>query len=323
LALKDRAPTVDTYSMSDDLDTAADIDLDEDLLAEDAAPEPKADRAAALTGMDGLQTYIDQLDGSPLLTAAEEQALARHFAAGDKRAGDILVERNLRLVVSITKRYTHPELSRLDLIQEGNLGLIRAVEKFDPSKGFKLSTYATWWIRQAINRAIATKGRAIRFPVHVNSDVGKLSRQQRKLVAELDRDPTPDELAAALDWKIKKVEAMLNLPSTSLSLDAPAGEGDSNLGATVPDDLAADHSEGVIVRERDSLLAQALAQLDDRELQILQMRFAFGPYAGQEEARLDDVGAAIGVTRERVRQIQNKAMGKIHAIAPELVEYLT
>ena len=253
--------------------------------------------------------YLKEIGQVRLLTADEEMELAKRVCEGDKAAKDKLTEANLRLVVSIAKKYSGRGLHILDLIQEGNTGLIRAVDKFDYTKGNKFSTYATWWIRQAITRAIADQARTIRVPVHMVEVINKATRCNRKLVQELGREPTLEEIAAELNLPIEKIIEANRTAADTLSLDMPVGdEEDTTIGSFVEDD----NTPGPADATSNALLAEALAEilgtLTEREADVLKMRF--GMYDGRTHT-LEEVGQIFGVTRERIRQIENKAIRKL------------
>ena len=258
---------------------------------------------------DPVRMYLKEIGQVRLLSAEEEIELARRVAEGDKAAKDKLTEANLRLVVSIAKKYSGRGLHILDLIQEGNTGLIRAVDKFDYTKGNKFSTYATWWIRQAITRAIADQARTIRVPVHMVEVINKATRCNRKLVQELGREPTLEEIAAELNLPIEKIIEANRTAADTLSLDMPVGdEEDTTIGSFVEDD----NTPGPADATSNTLLAEALAEilgtLTEREADVLRMRF--GMYDGRTHT-LEEVGQIFGVTRERIRQIENKAIRKL------------
>lgn len=284
--------------------------------------ETSEDAAMKVPAGDPVKMYLKEIGKVPLLNAAEEIELAKRIEQGDLRAKQKLVEANLRLVVSIAKRYVGRGMLFLDLIQEGNLGLIRAVEKFDYRRGFKFSTYATWWIRQAITRAIADQARTIRIPVHMVETINKLSRTQRQLLQDLGREPSPDELAQAMDMPVEKVEEVLKVSQEPVSLETPIGEEeDSHIGdfiedkdATVPLDAASfallqEHLRGV------------LGALNERERRVIEYRF--GLLDGHPRT-LEEVGREFGVTRERIRQIESKTLAKLrHPIrSQKLKDYL-
>ena len=259
---------------------------------------------------DSVRMYLKEIGRVPLLSADEEVALALRIQEGDTEAKQELAEANLRLVVSIAQRYVGRGMQFLDLIQEGNMGLMKAVEKFDHTKGFKFSTYATWWIRQAITRAIADQARTIRIPVHMVETINKLVRVQRQLLQDLGREPTPEEIGAEMDLPTEKVREILKIAQEPVSLETPIGEeDDSHLGDFIEDDNAtspADHTAYALLKEQ---LDEVLEQLTDREENVLRLRF--GLDKNGEIRTLEQVGQVFGVTRERIRQIEAKALRKL------------
>lgn len=259
---------------------------------------------------DSVRMYLKEIGRVPLLSADEEVALALRIQEGDTEAKQELAEANLRLVVSIAKRYVGRGMQFLDLIQEGNMGLMKAVEKFDHTKGFKFSTYATWWIRQAITRAIADQARTIRIPVHMVETINKLVRVQRQLLQDLGREPTPEEIGAEMDLPTEKVREILKIAQEPVSLETPIGEeDDSHLGDFIEDDNAtspAEHTAYALLKEQ---LDEVLEQLTDREENVLRLRF--GLDKNGEIRTLEQVGQVFGVTRERIRQIEAKALRKL------------
>ncbi len=258
---------------------------------------------------DSIRMYLCEIGKVDLLTAKEEADLARKIAKGDQSAKAKLAEANLRLVVSIAKKYIGRGLSFLDLIQEGNIGLFRAVEKFDPNRGFKFSTYATWWIRQAITRAIADQARTIRIPVHMVETINKLTHTQRRLVQELGREPLIEELAAEMDMDEKKVRHILKISQDIVSLEAPVGaEEDSKLGDFIEDDDALSPSEQTNRQLIKENIHEMLQYLSPRERKIIEMRFGLKDGIGHT---LEEVGNEFGVTRERIRQIEAKVLHKL------------
>jgi RNA polymerase primary sigma factor len=272
---------------------------------------------------DSVRLYLREIGKIPLLTAEEELALAKKVVSGDKRAKDQMAEANMRLVVSIAKRYVGRGLDLLDLIQEGNTGLLRAVEKFDPDRGFKFSTYATWWIRQAITRAIADQARTIRIPVHMVETINKLLRTQRRLTQELNREPTNEEIAAAMEMDVDKVEHIMKIKQDISSLDASVrdDEEDSVLGDFIEDEDAKTPTESASEQLLKEQVKQILGSLTEREQKILKLRF------GLEDGKshtLEEVGQEFSVTRERIRQIEAKALAKLrkHKDTRRLHEYL-
>ena len=274
---------------------------------------------------DSVRLYLREIGKIPLLSPEEELEIAHKVAEGDKRAKDKMAEANMRLVVSIAKRYSGRGLDFLDLIQEGNTGLLRAVEKFDPDKGFKFSTYATWWIRQAITRAIADQARTIRIPVHMVETINKLLRTQRRMTQELNREPTIEELAKELEMEPEKVEYVMKIKQDITSLDAGVGRDGEDEDSVLGDFIEAE--EGVAPEESaaSQLLKEQvqsiLGTLSEREQKILKMRF--GLESGKSHT-LEEVGQEFAVTRERIRQIEAKALAKLrkHKDAKKLHEYL-
>ena len=264
---------------------------------------------------DSVRLYLREIGKIPLLKADEELALAQRVVAGDKKAKDEMAEANMRLVVSIAKRYVGRGLDLLDLIQEGNTGLLRAVEKFDPDKGFKFSTYATWWIRQAITRAIADQARTIRIPVHMVETINKLLRTQRRLTQELNREPTNDEIAKEMEIDVEKVEHIMKIKQDISSLDASVrdDEEDSVLGDFIEDEDTVSPEESATGQLLKEHVKDMLGALTEREQKILKLRFG-----------LEDVGQEFNVTRERIRQIEAKALAKLrkHKDARKLHDYI-
>lgn len=275
---------------------------------------------------DSVRLYLREIGKIPLLSSDEEMELARRIIEGDKKAKDKMAEANMRLVVSIAKRYSGRGLDFLDLIQEGNTGLLRAVEKFDPDKGFKFSTYATWWIRQAITRAIADQARTIRIPVHMVETINKLLRTQRRMTQELNREPTIEELAKELEMEPEKVEYVMKIKQDISSLDAGVGrdgddEGESVLGDFIEDEGTISPEESASNQLLKEQVKDLLGTLSDREQKIVRMRF--GLDSGKSHT-LEEVGQEFAVTRERIRQIEAKALAKLrkHKDAKKLYTYL-
>ena len=267
------------------------------------------DFADQLSTDDPVRMYLKEIGKVPLLTAEEEQDLAKRMTEGDEEARKKLTEANLRLVVSIAKRYVGRGMLFLDLIQEGNLGLIRAVEKFDYTKGYKFSTYATWWIRQAITRAIADQARTIRIPVHMDETINKLIRVSRQLLQELVHDPSAEEIAQAMDLPPEKVREILKVAQEPVSLETPIGEEeDSHLGDFIPDEEASAPSEVASLSLLREQLFDVMDTLTPREKKVLELRF--GLTDGRTRT-LEEVGREFGVTRERIRQIEAKALRKL------------
>lgn len=261
---------------------------------------------------DSVRLYLREIGKIPLLTPEEEMDLAQKIVKGDKKAKDKMVESNMRLVVSIAKRYGGRGLDFLDLIQEGNTGLLRAVEKFDPDKGFKFSTYATWWVRQAITRAIADQARTIRIPVHMVETINKVLRTTRRLTTELNREPTNEEIAKELDMEPEKVEYVMKIKQDIASLDASVGrEGDdedSVLGDFVEDEERSTPEDAAANQILKEQLAGIISTLTEREQKIIRLRFGIG---GGRSHTLEEVGNEFDVTRERIRQIEAKALTKL------------
>jgi RNA polymerase primary sigma factor len=268
---------------------------------------------------DPLKLYVRSIGGGPLLTREEERELARRKDAGDERAKQRLIEANLRLVMSITRSYANAGVPLLDLIQEGNLGLMRAVEKFDYRMGFKLSTYATWWIRQAVTRALADQGRTIRLPVHVAEQVRRLLRTRRQLAQKLNREPTTTELALASGEKEERVVELLEYVDVPVSLDVPVGDGESLYGDLI-EDLHSDRpDERTDEHSRATEITRALERLNPRMRRVLTLRFGLDD---GHQRTLEEVGVILGVTRERVRQLETRALRELRSLAPGLGLYL-
>jgi RNA polymerase primary sigma factor len=281
-------------------------------------PELDLDEAPAAT-QDPLKLYVRQIGDGRLLTVTEERELARRKDEGDEAAKRRLIECNLRLVMSITRNYTKAGVPLLDLIQEGNLGLIRAVEKFDYRMGFKLSTYATWWIRQAITRALADQGRIIRLPVHVADQVRRLMRTRRVLAQKLNREPTMEELAKESGVPLHKVRDLLELIEDPVSLETPVGDGESNYGDLIEDHKTDRPEQTTSERLRHTELARALDTLNPRMRRVLALRFGLD---GEHPQTLEEVGSGLGITRERVRQLESRALRELRLVAPDLELYL-
>jgi RNA polymerase primary sigma factor len=299
-----------------------DVLEDERELREEASPEPdeaeaeqiaprELDLSVKTATSDPVRLYLREIGKVKLLTAEQEVSLARRIERGDEAAKRQLVEANLRLVVSIARRYVGRGMSLLDLIQEGNLGLIHAVEKFDYRRGFKFSTYATWWIRQAVTRGLANQARTIRIPVHMVETIAKLIRVQRQLLQDTGRDPTPEEIGAAMGITADKVREILKVSQVPVSLETPIGdEGDSQLGDFLQDDAAPAPPvavEGVLQSEQ---LVTVLGLLTRRERAVLELRF--GLRDGKPQT-LEEVGRQVGLTRERIRQIEAQTLAKLKA----------
>ncbi len=290
---------------------AAEADDDD---RDDTPAAPKAEPT-----QDPLKLYVRAIGDGPLLTPAEERELARLKDEGDERAKTKLIESNLRLVMSITRNYTKAGVPLLDLIQEGNLGLIRAVEKFDYKMGYKLSTYATWWIRQAVTRALADQGRTIRLPVHVADQVRRLMRARRQLAQKLNREPTQDELAKESGFPPQRVQELLDLVEDPVSLETPVGDGESMYADLIEDVNSDRPDDTTAVKLRRKELAEALLRLNPRMRRVLALRFGLD---GESPQTLEEVGAGLGITRERVRQLESRALRELRTVAPDLELYL-
>ena len=306
------ANNIDVLRISGDTPDEVDVDLDDIIISEEDDVDMENIDLSVPEGVsieDPVRMYLKEIGKVPLLSAEREIELAQRMEEGDEEAKKELAEANLRLVVSIAKRYVGRGMLFLDLIQEGNLGLIKAVEKFDYHKGYKFSTYATWWIRQAITRAIADQARTIRIPVHMVETINKLIRVSRQLLQELGREPLPEEIAKEMDMPVERVREILKISQEPVSLETPIGEEeDSHLGDFIPDDGApapADAASHTMLREQ---LSDVLSTLTPREEKVLRLRF------GLEDGRsrtLEEVGKEFNVTRERIRQIEAKALRKL------------
>lgn len=319
----DTSDDIETDLIIDEEPDADDLTDDEleDIVRNSATPDQLLDEIAD----DSVRLYLHEIGKIPLLTAEEEIDLAMKIREGNQRAKDKMAEANMRLVVSIAKRYTGRGLDFLDLIQEGNTGLLRAVEKFDPDKGFKFSTYATWWIRQAITRAIADQARTIRIPVHMVETINKLLRTQRRMTQQLNREPTMEELSKELEMEPEKIEYIMKIKQDISSLDAAVGrdgeEDDSVLGDFIEDEDTATPEESATSELLREQISSILSTLSDREQKIVRMRFGLD---GGKTHTLEEVGQEFAVTRERIRQIEAKALAKLrkHKDSKKLYEYL-
>jgi RNA polymerase primary sigma factor len=281
------------------------------LAEDDAKPAPKLDLTVE-PSLDSLRLYLREIGKVPLLTADQEVYLAKRIERGDMYAKTQMIEANLRLVVSIAKSYLGRGLSFLDLIQEGSLGLIRAVEKFDYRKGYKFSTYATWWIRQAVTRAIADKARTIRIPVHMVEKLNKVVHIERQLVQRLGREPRPEEIAEELEMTTDEVRDILRMAQHPVSLEKPIGEEEeSELGDFVQDEQAESPDEQASLSLRREDIERALDSLPARERKVIELRFGL---KGEQPSTLEEVGRAFGVTRERIRQIENNTLKKLESL---------
>ena len=309
---KEEKADVDIEFSSDDMDIDIDDSIDDDMSKEENTMEIEQIDLTLPKGIsidDPVRMYLKEIGKIPLLKPHEEAELARRMHEGDEIAKQRLVEANLRLVVSIAKRYVGRGMLFLDLIQEGNLGLIKAVEKFDYVRGFKFSTYATWWIRQAITRAIADQARTIRIPVHMVETINKLIRVSRQLLQELGRDPKPEEIAKEMEMSEEKVREIMKIAQDPVSLETPIGEEeDSHLGDFIPDEDALAPAEAAAYSLLKDQIEEVLGSLNEREQKVLKLRF------GLEDGRartLEEVGKEFDVTRERIRQIEAKALRKL------------
>jgi RNA polymerase nonessential primary-like sigma factor len=302
----------DVHSDDDSLE-----DMEEDTSSESISDMPHLfeSRESSARTFDATQMYLSEIGFSPLLTPEEEVYYARRSLKGDGEARKRMIESNLRLVVKIARRYINRGLALLDLIEEGNLGLIRAVEKFDPERGFRFSTYATWWIRQTIERAIMNQTRTIRLPIHVVKELNVYLRAARELTQTLDHDPTPEEIAELVDKPIDEVKRMLGLNERITSVDTPIGkDADKSLLETLADENNADPAEVLLDANLRSSIDLWVSQLPEKQREVLSHRFGLHGY---EKATLEDVGKKIGLTRERVRQIQVEALKALREIMEE------
>lgn len=313
---------INLKNFDDHLDELDEDDKADLKAAEESEEDFEASMAKGIAVDDPVRMYLKEIGKVPLLSAEEEIELAKRMELGDEEAKKKLCEANLRLVVSIAKRYVGRGMLFLDLIQEGNLGLIKAVDKFDWRKGYKFSTYATWWIRQAITRSIADQARTIRIPVHMVETINKLIRISRQLLQELGREPTPEEIAAEMDISVEKVREILKIAQEPVSLETPIGEEeDSHLGDFIPDDDVPAPAEAAAFSMLKEQLVEVLGTLTEREQKVLKLRF------GLEDGRartLEEVGKQFDVTRERIRQIEAKALRKLRhpSRSKKLKDYL-
>jgi RNA polymerase primary sigma factor len=314
--LPEASPEVDTTEPTLGLLPALDEILDD---VDDEPDNATLSEDERLQTSDPLKLYVRQIGDGRLLTPSEERELARRKDLGDEDAKRRLIECNLRLVMSITRNYTKAGVPLLDLIQEGNLGLIRAVEKFDYKLGFKLSTYATWWIRQSVTRALADQGRTIRLPVHVAEQVRRVQRSRRQLAQKLNRDPSVEEIAKDSGFTETRIRELFDLVEDPLSLETPVGDGESMVADMVedthsesPDGATADHA-------RTAELAAAIERLEPRQKYVVLRRFGLD---GLPSQTLEEVGGELGITRERVRQLETRALRELRTVAPGLQLYL-
>src|SRR6476659_2836561 len=300
---------------ADGAEEAEEVEEGEEAESDDDAPVAVKVEAT----QDPLKLYVRAIGDGPLLTPAEERELARRKDEWDEEAKKKLIESNLRLVMSITRNYTKAGVPLLDLIQEGNLGLIRAVEKFDYKLGYKLSTYATWWIRQSITRALADQGRTIRLPVHVAEQVRKVMRARRVLAQKLNREATLPEIAKESGFPPERVTTLLELVEDPVSLETPVGDGESLYGDLIEDTHSDRPDDATAVNLRSAELSVALGRLAPRMRHVLSRRFGLD---GEHPQTLEEVGADLGITRERVRQLESRALRELRVVAPALQLYL-
>ncbi len=312
---------LDEVMLDSDLEDIDDVKLDDDHEDDDkeeiqmAIRKTNANRGSSAKNLDATQLYLSEIGFSPLLSAEEEVYYARRALKGDGEARKRMIESNLRLVVKIARRYINRGLALLDLIEEGNLGLIRAVEKFDPERGFRFSTYATWWIRQTIERAIMNQTRTIRLPIHVVKELNVYLRAARELTQNLDHDPSPEEIAELVDKPIDEVKRMLGLNERVTSVDTPIGkDADKSLLDTIADEKEIDPAAVLQDDNMRQNIDQWLTELSEKQREVLARRFGL---RGYEKATLEEVGSEIGLTRERVRQIQVEALKALRKIMEE------
>jgi len=315
--VSEAAPELDTADPIIELLPALDV-------ADAAEDEEEPDNAylsdnERLQSSDPLKLYVRQIGDGRLLTPSEERELARRKDLGDEAAKRRLIECNLRLVMSITRNYTKAGVPLLDLIQEGNMGLIRAVEKFDYKMGYKLSTYATWWIRQAVTRALADQGRTIRLPVHVAEQVRRAHRARRVMTQKLNREPTLDEIAKESGMPVERIRELFELVEDPVSLETPVGDGESMVADMVEDQKSESPDGATSAHARTADLAEAIERLNPRMKHVVLRRFGLD---GKPPQTLEEVGADLGITRERVRQLETRALRELRTVAPGLELYL-
>jgi RNA polymerase primary sigma factor len=310
-------PELELLPALDEPDAVAEEEEEEE---EEEEPENAVlSDAERLQTADPLKLYVRQIGDGRLLTAGEERELARRKDMGDEAAKRRLIECNLRLVMSITRNYTKAGVPLLDLIQEGNLGLIRAVEKFDYKMGYKLSTYATWWIRQAVTRALADQGRTIRLPVHVAEQVRRVQRSRRQLAQKLNRDPSPEEIARDAGLTPERVQELFDLVEDPVSLETPVGDGESMVADLIEDEKSESPDGATAAAARTVELSAAIERLNPRMKHVVLRRFGLD---GRPPQTLEEVGHDLGITRERVRQLETRALRELRAVAPGLQHYL-
>jgi RNA polymerase primary sigma factor len=309
LAAADEAPVVRDHVAFDVVEDEAIDEAELEVEAEDEEAGPTIDVGVRHRDHDPVRAYLREIGRVPLLTAEEEVSLAKRIERGDHAAKQALIEANLRLVVSVAKRYVGRGMLFLDLIQEGNLGLMRAVEKYDWRRGYKFSTYATWWIRQAITRGIADQARTIRVPVHMVETINKLVRVRRQLTQELERDPSHEEIAERMEITPARVEQILKIAQEPVSLETPVGdEDDSSLGDFIEDDEERRPHVAVDAKLRSEELGAVLRSLPHRERRVIELRYGL---TGEDPMTLEEVGRYFGVTRERIRQIETRTLFKL------------
>jgi len=309
LEVETAEPVLGLLPALDEIDDEVEEEPDNAFLSEDER----------LQTSDPLKLYVRQIGDGRLLTTAEERELARLKDLGDPRAKRRLIECNLRLVMSITRNYTRAGVPLLDLIQEGNLGLIRAVEKFDYKMGYKLSTYATWWIRQAVTRALADQGRTIRLPVHVAEQVRRVQRSRRQMAQKLNRDPSVEEIATDSGFTEQRVRELFDLVEDPVSLETPVGDGESMVADLIEDEKSESPDGATADRARSVELAEAIERLNPRMKHVVLRRFGLD---GRPPQTLEEVGTDLGITRERVRQLETRALRELRVVAPGLQLYL-
>ena len=312
LEAEESPPAGELASEDEEAEPVLEPDEAEDALEEGSDPKAATAPAATEAQLDATRLYLSEIGYSPLLTAEEEVYFGRLALRGDESARRRMIESNLRLVVKIARKYLNRGLPLLDLIEEGNLGLIHAVEKFDPERGFRFSTYATWWIRQTIERAIMNQTRTIRLPIHVIKELNLYLRAARKLAHALDRDATAEEIAAEMQTSPEEVKRLLGLNERVTSVDTPISrDGERMLVDAIPDENNTDPSRLLQDADMQTIIEKWLLRLNDKQRQVVEQRFGLN---GQEKGTLEDVGNAIGVTRERVRQIQMDALKRLRQI---------